>query len=201
MPACASRPPGLGRHAGKFSQQVRFGSARYSVPHRLVGTTVLVAAVDEKVRVSTAGELVAEHPLQPPGGSSISDEHYPSPARTPRRAVRPRSAAETAFLALGAPAEAFLRAAAAAGTPRLAGQLAELVDLDAAHGRAALLAALERAVEFRRLNADGVRAILDAGTFLPQPRTVGDPLAGNSGLPVVPTRPLNAYRLDRDRAS
>jgi hypothetical protein len=42
------------------------------------------------------------------------DEHYDTPARKPRRAVRARSQAERAFLALGEEAEAFLRSAAAA---------------------------------------------------------------------------------------
>ena len=45
---------------------------------------------------------------------------------------------------------AFLRAAAAAGTPRLPAHLAAIAALRDAHGHDALTAALRRAVAFRR---------------------------------------------------
>jgi hypothetical protein len=51
---------------------------------------------------------------------------------------------ERAFITLGPLAEGFLRSAAAAGTPRLAGELAEIVSLEPSWGRAQLVAALER---------------------------------------------------------
>ncbi len=59
-----------------------------------------------------------------PGESSIIDEHYGGPRRSPPRGVRPRWGSERAFLALGPAAEAFLRAAAAAGTTKLGTELA-----------------------------------------------------------------------------
>jgi hypothetical protein len=125
------------------------------------------------------------------------DEHYDRPARKPQRAVRPRTPAEQAFLALGAEAEAFLRAAAAAGTTRLPGHLAGIVTLQAAHGRDALAAALRRATQFRRFTVEDVRAILAAGPAAPMPQPPGAALNGT--LPTVPTRGLDAYRTDRLR--
>ena len=63
--------------------------------------------------------MVAEHLLVAPGEASIHDEHYGGPRPAPRRAVRPKTAAEKAFCALGPTAEAFITGAAAAGNTRL----------------------------------------------------------------------------------
>jgi hypothetical protein len=109
--------------------------------------------------------------------------------------VRPRSAGEVAFLALGPAAERFLRAAAAAGTTRLSAELEAIVALEAPWGRTALLPALERAVTFHRFTAADVRAILDAGPGVPTPTAPGSSLAVDH-LPPVPTRDLSAYALE-----
>jgi hypothetical protein len=90
-------------------------------------------------------------------------------------------------------AERFLRAAAAAGTLRLEHELAELVALEAAWGRALLLQALERATRFRRFKAADVRAILAQRHGLPRPVPGGTQL--ELALPVVHERPLSAYAL------
>jgi hypothetical protein len=174
---------------------VRFGSARYSVPARLVGERVWVSVAAERVLIDHRDARVAEHPLIAPGEVSIIDEHYGGAATPPRRAVRARTATERAFLALGAAAEAFLRAAAAAGQTRLPAHLGEIVALEAAHGREALVAALERACTFRRFTAEDVRAILAAGPHAPTPAAPGEPLA--LGVPEAPQRGLDAYGLDQ----
>jgi len=67
------------------------------------------------VRVFADGAEVALHVLQAPGGASIDDRHYPTPPPTGVRALRPVTATEREFLALGPVAEAYLRTAAAAG--------------------------------------------------------------------------------------
>jgi hypothetical protein len=72
-------------------------------------------------------------------------------------------------------------------------ELEQLAALQAAHGRDALLAALERAVTFGRWRAADVRSILDAGAGTPQPRPAGDALVLE--LPMVPTRPLSDYAI------
>ena len=174
---------------------VRFGSARYSVPVRLIGTQVGVRADDGRllVIVTGTGEVVAEHILVAPGEASVLDEHDGGPRPAPRRAVRPKTAAEKAFGASGPVAEAFITGAAAAGHTRLGPELAELNTLRAADGDDAFGAALGRAVAFSRWRAADVRSILAAGPGTADPRTAGDALVLE--LPVVPVRPLSHYAI------
>jgi len=171
---------------------VRFGSARYSVPHLYAGGFVEVAASDGEVVIRRGEEEIARHPLIAPGEASIRDEHYGGPRPGPRRAVRPRSDAEHRFLALGPEAERFLRAAAAAGTSRLATELATIAELEPAWEHDALIAALDRATSFRRFRAADVRSILAAGAGIPRPAERGEQLRLEH-LPQVATRPLAAY--------
>lgn len=174
---------------------VRFGSARYSVPMRLVGASVQVVVDADRLRVLDpgTGELRAEHALVAPGEASVLDEHYGGARPAPRRAVRPRTVSEKAFCALGPVAEAFITGAAAAGHTRLGPELVELSALEAAHGRDALLGALDRAIAFKRWRAQDVRSILTAEAGLPQPRHPGEAL--DVDLPDVPARSLSAYSL------
>ena len=174
---------------------VRFGSARYSVPVRLIGTQVGVRAGNGRLLavVTATGEVVAEHILVAPGEASVLDEHYGGPRPAPRRAVRPKTAAEKAFCAFGPAAEAFITGAAAAGHTRLGPELAELNTLRAAHGDDAFGAALDRAVAFSRWRAADVRSILAAGSGRADPRAAGDALVLE--LPVVPVRPLSDYAI------
>lgn len=97
-------------------------------------------------------------------------------------------------MALGPVAEAFLRSAAAAGTSRLAGELAEIVSLEASWGREQLVAALERSTRFRRFKASDVRDILAAGLQAPNPAAAGKRL--QLSLPEAPVRSLDAYALE-----
>jgi transposase len=174
---------------------VRFGSARYSVPARLIGQQVRLRTDDGRLLVILAGtgEVAAEHVLVAPGEASVRDEHYGGPRPAPRRAVRPKTAAEKQFCALGPVAEAFITGAAAAGCTRLPAELAELNTLRAAHGDAQFLAALDRSVAFGRWRAADVRSILAAGSGTADPRPAGDALVLD--LPTVPVRPLADYAL------
>jgi transposase len=174
---------------------VRFASARYSVPVRLIGTQVGVRTDDGRLLavLTATGEVVAEHILVAPGEASVLDDHYGGPRPAPRRAVRPKTAAEKEFCALGPVAEAFITGAAAAGHTRLGPELAELNTLRAAHGEQEFLAALARAVAFGRWRAADVRSILAAGAGTADPRPAGDALVLE--LPVVPVRPLSHYAL------
>jgi hypothetical protein len=187
---------------------IRFGSARYSVPNALIGSTVTVL-VDEgerRLRVvgPVTGELHAEHRLVAPGETSIVDAHYgrPRPDRPARRA-RARTPAEREFLALGPVAETFLTGAAAAGVSKLGGEIDQILRLHAAHGTEPLLAALQRAVSFGRWRAADVRSILATGGHGPRPTPAGQ--AFDTGvvltLPSVPTRSLDAYRVDGGEVS
>jgi hypothetical protein len=94
-------------------------------------------------------------------------------------------------------AEAFLRTAAAAGTPRLEREVAAIVELAGVWGREAVVGALGRALRFRRFKAADLRAILEAGAGLPTPVRAGQQLALD--LPEVPVRSLGAYALSEGR--
>lgn len=172
---------------------IRFGSARYSVPAALVGQKVEVSALDGEIVIAHAGSEVARHLAVAPGEASIADAHYGGARVRPLRAVRAKSAAERAFVSLGPAAERFLRAAAAAGTARLASELSEITSLEAAFGRDPLVAALDRATAHRRFRSTDVRAIVAAGEGVMTVAAPGAPL--QLALPAVPTRPLTAYAL------
>ena len=172
---------------------VRFGSARYSVPTRHIGKQVEVRVADGEVTVVLLGAVVATHRLVAPGEASVDDDHYGGPRLPPQRPVRPKTPAEKAFCALGPVAESFIKAAAASGITSLAGDLDELAGMEAAHGRVALIAALERAVAFGRFRAHDVRSILAAGAGVARPTAAGEALV--LGLPVVVTRALSDYAM------
>lgn len=193
-------PKPISRKVDKLSC-IRFGSARYSVPNRLIGAVVTVL-VDERDRIlrvvgPVTGEVHAEHALVAPGETSIVDAHYNRPRpEVPRRGARPRTPAELEFLALGPVAEQFLTGAAAAGVTKLGGEIVEILTLGAAHGTQPLLAALERAVAFGRWRAADVRSILATNGHAPRPTAAGQALVLT--LPSVPTRSLDAYRIGPD---
>ena len=172
---------------------IRYASARYSVPTRLIGTSVAVVVDHGAVCLvePATGVIVAEHELGAPGSASILDAHYDGPRPAPNRGPRPRTTVEKQFCDLGADAQAFLVGAAAIGNTRLASELEILLALGAAHGTDVLIAALRRAVAFRRFRAADVRSILAAGAGTPHPRPAGDALILD--LPIAPTRSLQAY--------
>jgi transposase len=190
-------PKPVARKVDKLSC-IRFASARYSVPNRLIGTTVTVL-VDERDRLlrvvePLTGEVHAEHGLVAPGETSILDVHYGGPRPdTPRRAARPKTPAEKEFVALGPVAEAFVTGAAAAGVTKLTAEITEILTMRAAHGSPALLTALERAARFSRWRAADVRSILATNGHAPCPTPAGQALVLT--LPAVSTRSLEAYRV------
>ncbi|MCX4097141.1 IS21 family transposase [Nocardia sp. alder85J] len=177
---------------------VRYGSARYSVPMRLIGASVALVVDCGALLIIEPGTgvIIAEHELVAPGSTSILDEHYDGPRPAPNRGPRPKTPVEKQFCALGQDAEAFLVGAAAIGNTRLSQDLEILLALGAAHGTTNLVAALRRAVAFKRFRAADVRSILAAGAGAPQPRPAGDALVLD--LPAATTRSLDAYRITGD---
>ena len=173
---------------------VRFCSARYSVPHRLVGQTVQVSASDRDVVIMHRGVPVAQHQLLAPGDASISDSHYPTAAPTGVRALRPRTPSEHAFLALGAEAEDYLRSAAAAGTARLHERLEEALGLARTRGEQDARAALARANTFGRFAHGDLASIADDLGATPPARVADAEPLRLEGLPKVKVRSLADYR-------
>ena len=164
---------------------VRFGSARYSVPNVHIGRTVELRVRDGVITVVFLGEIIAEHLVVSPGETSINDDHYggPRPIAEPGGPAQ-ESPAEKTFCALGPVADAFIKGAAAHGMTGLARDLEELSQLEAIHGRAPVIAALERAVAFGRFRAADVVSILDAGHGAPRPTRPGEALIVE--LPIGP---------------
>ena len=186
-------PPPVTRKVDRLSC-VRFASARYSVPTRLIGTTVRLVQNGGRLLIAEpTGEVVADHALAAPGEASVLDVHYDGPRPAPSRGPRPKTATEKQFCALGPAADAFLVGAAAIGNTRLATELDVLLALGAAHGTRPLVDALARAVAFKRFRAADVRSILAAGTSAPNPVPAGGALVLD--LPVAPTRSLAAYAI------
>lgn len=174
---------------------IRVASVRYSVPSGLVGTRVEAVTYDGVVRIYRidTAELVATHDQLAPGESSILDEHYPTPRKPPWRGPRARTETERAFLALGDPAEAFIRAGAAAGMTMLPKEIEIIVaELLPAHGDHAVTRALERAVRFSRFRADDIRSILAIGPAAPEPAAHGERVVVD--LPVADQRGLDAFK-------
>jgi hypothetical protein len=170
---------------------VRVGSGRYVVPEEYVGQQVELVAHDDLVVIRHAGAELVRHLVVAAGEVAVGS--LANASRQPARGVRPRTAAEVAFLGLGHIAESFLRSAAAAGTQRLEHELTEIVELEAAWGRVAAVGALQRATRFRRFKAADGRAIPMAGTGVPTPIRAGQRL--QLDLPEVPMRPLSAYEV------
>lgn len=179
---------------------IRFGSARYSVPNRLLGKTVWVIPDGARLNIvdAVSGEILADHALVAPGEVSVLDTHYDGARKPPSRGPRPRTTVEQRFCALGEVAEEFIVGAAAIGNTRLAFELDILLALAAAHGQERFLQALRRAVAFRRFRAEDVRSILAAGTgsgtAAPTPVPAGEALVLE--LPTAATRDLGAYRIE-----
>ena len=173
---------------------VRYASARYSVPTRLIGTNVAVvrrsrrAAARRTRHRDDRGRTRTRRPghrVDPRRRTTTGHDRHPAAGHDPK------TTCEQQFCALGEDAEAFLVGAAAIGNTRLGSELEILLALGAAHGEHALVAALRRAVAFRRFRAADVRSILAAGAGTPQPRPAGDALILD--LPIAPTRSLDAY--------
>jgi hypothetical protein len=75
-------------------------------------------------------------------------------------------------------------------------EFVKFLTLQAAHGDTALLATLQRAVQFKRWRADDVRSILAAAGAAPVPRPAGQALVLT--LPSVPTRLLSDYAIGNE---
>ena len=165
---------------------VRFGSARYSVPNRLIGTVVLITVAEGRVQVlePVTGEVVAEHALVAPGEASIVDEHYGGPRRTSRGGRRgPRPRRRRGSARSGEVAAAFLTGAAAAGVTNLARRARpDPHPARRPRRRRRCSPRWHRAVAFGRWRAADVRSILAAAGAAPQPD------AGRGGAGARPCR-------------
>jgi hypothetical protein len=123
-------PPPATRKVDRLSC-IRYASARYSVPTRLIGTTVTL--VQDAVRLLNiepcSVEVVADHRIAAPVEGIVLDEHYGGPRLAPNRDARPNTAVEKRFCEVSETTEQFLIGAAAIGNTRLSSELDTLLAL------------------------------------------------------------------------
>lgn len=145
---------------------IRYGSARYSVPHTLVGERVWVrVAGDELVVVDTSprgAREVARHALTTPGNPRIEASHYPERTTDPLNPrPRPQTEDERAFIAIGEGAHQWLVEAAAAGAQRIRTKMARAVELAALLGDDVVDRALGLAAASARFDFGDLESIVD----------------------------------------
>jgi transposase len=145
---------------------VRFGSARYSVPHQLIGERVWVSAQADHlvcVHVGKHGAReVARHRLTTPGKPQINPDHYPERQTDPLNPKpQPASAQEKAFLKIGPGAESWLIEAAASGAQRVKTKMSRAVELKALVGSELVDRALGRAAAAGRFADFDLESIIE----------------------------------------
>ena len=145
---------------------IRFGSARYSVPHQLVGERVWVRVAGDELVLTHVGLVgaceVARHRLTTPGNPRIDPAHYPDRTSDPLR-PRPRAASpvEAAFLELGDGAERWLILAAASGAERIRTKVRRATELATLVGPSQVERALGLAAEAGRFADGDLESIID----------------------------------------
>lgn len=154
------------RHVS-WTSTISYGGVTYSVPHTLADQVVWArVAGDELVITHLAGRgatEVARHQLSTPGHPMINDVHYPPRPPGPlNREPRPTNEAETAFLAIGDGARAWLIEAGATGASRVKVKMAEAVELAALQGQGRVDWALGQAATFGRFGEGDLSSILAA---------------------------------------
>ena len=145
---------------------IRYGSARYSVPHELVTERVWVRVDGEELVVVHLGpggaREVARHRLTTPGNPRIDPAHYPERTSDPLHPrPRPASPEETSFLELGDGAERWLILAAASGAERIRTKIRRATELAALVGMTSVDRALGLAAEAGRFADGDLESILD----------------------------------------
>lgn len=145
---------------------IRYGSARYSVPHTLVGERVWVrVSGDELVIVDASprgAREVARHALTTPGNPRIEPAHYPERTIDPLHPrPRPQTEDERAFVAIGEGAHQWLVEAAATGAQRIRTKMARATELAALVGRDTVDRALGLAAASARFDFGDLESIAD----------------------------------------
>jgi len=145
---------------------IRYGSARYSVPHTLVGERLWVrVAGDELVVVDASprgAREVARHALTTPGNPRIEPAHYPERTSDPLNPrPRPQTEDERAFIAIGEGARQWLVEATAAGAQRIRTKMARAVEFAALVGGDTVDRALGLAAASARFEFTDLESIVD----------------------------------------
>lgn len=154
VPLVVCRPATVGKQP-----YVVLDSNRYSVPSRLVGTTVTLALEPERLRVLDGQECVAVHVRRWGKGEIIEDPEHVRELREHKR--RGANGAARNRLLDAVPVAAQLLSELAARQEPLSPATAALIKMLDAHGPQALAAAITEAMERGTPRAASVRWILD----------------------------------------
>ncbi len=160
---------GVTRTVAAKTPMVAFDGGQYSVPHELLGAQVWVrthgVGAGEQVIIVHVGDdgpvEVARHARAMPGSPRLEDAHFPPAPAGLDRAPRPRTAAESEFLALGDGARLWLTEAAAAGTARMRVKMAAAVTTAKLAGGVEVDWALGHAAVNARFGEHDLASILD----------------------------------------
>jgi transposase len=160
---------GLARTVAAKTPMVAFEGGQYSVPHQLLGEQVWVrthgVGAGEQViivHVSQQGPVeVARHRRATPGSPRLDDRHFPPAPAGLDRSPKPRTAAESEFLALGEGAHLWLTEAAAAGASRMRVKMAAAVATAKLVGGVEVDWALGHAAVNARFGEHDLASILD----------------------------------------
>lgn len=163
---------GVTRTVAAKTPMVAFDGGQYSVPHELLGAQVWVrthgVGAGEQVIIVHVGHdgpvEVARHARAMPGSPRLDDTHFPPAPAGLDRAPRPRTAAESEFLALGDGARLWLTEAAAAGTARMRVKMAAAVTTAKLAGGVEVDWALGHAAVNARFGEHDLASILDHHT-------------------------------------
>jgi transposase len=170
---------GLARRVPVNTPMVTFEHGQYSVPKRLVGEQVWVrahgmGAAEEVIVVHLdprSGPVeVARHLRAVPGSPRIDDDHFGGPVdkQPGEYTIRPRTEAESAFLAIGDGAQVWLAEAAAAGTSRIRAKMEAAVTMAKVAGNTRVDWALGHAAVNGRFGWGDLSSIVNA--YPPAPR-------------------------------
>ena len=156
---------GEARRVGQTTAMVSFEGGSYSMPEQLAGQVVWVRGYGEEVIAVHVGREgareVARHLRTTPGTPRVDDRHFPERQSDPLdREPKARTREEAEFLELGPAAAAWLKAAGAAGAPRVRSKMALAVSLGKVLGRARVAEALEQAATSSRFGDGDLESIV-----------------------------------------
>jgi len=171
---------GLARRVPANTPMVTFDHGQYSVPQSLLGEQVWVRATgvgaEERIVIVHPGRSgpveVARHARATPGSPRIDDDHFGGPAtkQPGHYTLRPRTAAEQAFLAIGDGAHVWLAEAAASGVQRIRAKMDAAVTMAKFAGNARVDWALGHAAVHGRFGWKDLSSILNAQQSAQQAR-------------------------------
>jgi transposase len=138
---------------------VRFDSNDYSVPHTLVGETLVVLATLTTVRVLKGVEVVARHPRSFDKGQVVEDRRHVEDLLATKSAAREHRGMDR--LSHAAPATRILLERLAERGKNLGSATARLLDLLDTYGAESLEAAVREVLEGQALHVHAVRQVLE----------------------------------------